>query len=186
MSGCNCAAAIGYGDTGNTALPQQTTATASSGIAAATAVTFLLDSPRKWTARRDKCGVRGIMLSYNLGGVAAGDVSATLSVNILDGDGTILRTQPIGNFDAVTLGTLLCGDQTAPQLECRYLPWPENSEGRPLCIGSGEYEQLVVNVVNADAVTAVTNITVTVTTEPCCECDDEDVVGERCGAGSCG
>lgn len=129
-----------------------------------------LDLPFTWTASCGDPHRWGIKLAWsNTDGsdVNPALVDVSLAIQVLDGQGNVIETRPVGGA-AKTLSMLLCGQTNLPQPECFFWPFPLAVNGRPMCIGSAEYESLQVLITNNQVGVGQTlNVEASVDAVPC-------------------
>lgn len=181
----------GYGDVGRDVIAEAHRPSAdATGIAAAGGTATLpLQLPYRWTAKPGDDCEAGITLAWT-GVLSPSLVSITASITVLDGQGNILRTRPVGEFTATTLAQLLCGNTAADQPACIRFPFPTRPEdGQTYVIGDQEHEVLNIIVTNGD--TAPIDMSAHVDAMPAepanegCTCRDDagnpDPTGRSCG-----
>ena len=162
-----------YGDTGFRVIGRGTQINdAATGIAAGGGTASLvLSYPANWRPVCGDKGYRGIRLSWS-GVTHPALVSISrASVAVYDGAGTLLQTEVVGELQAQTLASLLCGDTGLAQSECFLYPWPRRGDtadpNAPLCVGAEQFEELMLVVTNNQAAGAI-DVSSTVNLEACC------------------
>lgn len=163
----------GYGDTGQRVIGRGTQINdIATGIApGGGSATLTLQFPANWRPVCGKDGFRGIRLSW------AGVTSATLVeisraiVSVFDGAGTLLQTETVGELQAQTLASLLCGDTTVAQPDCILFPWPRRGDSSdpnaPLCVGAQQYEIFGLVITNNQVVGPI-DVSASINLEACC------------------